>query len=344
MTKQIVSPPQLLSPLIALTFLQAASGMAMQSILHPHRRDLLRQAVGINGFGLSAAPSLRSLCDSTARRHYELPTTVHFPRQLSSMVHARRAPQPVLSFAAPPSIATAAVQAIVLNSGLAAIGTALGQRVLTPSGLVSAWVLGVTLWSTLGWQGWATCVFYLVCGSAVTKLKMAEKEAKGIAESRGGARGPENVWGSAATAALCAIGTVYMPLATTPLLVGYTASLATKLADTSASEVGKAYGKSTYLITTLKPVPPGTEGAVSLEGLAAGVVGSIVLAAFAIAIGLNHASALVPCIIAAFIANNVESLIGASVQGRIPWMTNEVVNFINTLVGAVVAILICAFF
>lgn len=37
--------------------------------------------------------------------------------------------------------------------------------------------------------------------------------------------------------------------------IGYVASLATKLSDTFASEVGKAYGKRTFLITTLKPVP-----------------------------------------------------------------------------------------
>lgn len=38
-------------------------------------------------------------------------------------------------------------------------------------------------------------------GSAVTKIKMKEKEEAGIAEKRGGARGPENVWGSAGSAA-----------------------------------------------------------------------------------------------------------------------------------------------
>jgi uncharacterized membrane protein len=39
-------------------------------------------------------------------------------------------------------------------------------------------------------------------------------------------------------------------------------------------QVGKAYGKTTYLITTFERVPAGTEGAVSLEGTLAGVVGA----------------------------------------------------------------------
>ena len=84
------------------------------------------------------------------------------------------------------------------NTALALLGLAVKQRWLTPSGLLHAWILGVALWSTLGWRGWLVCVLYLVFGSLVTKVKQAEKEAKGIAEKRGGARGPENVWGSAA--------------------------------------------------------------------------------------------------------------------------------------------------
>lgn len=234
------------------------------------------------------------------------------------------------------------VQALALNSGLGALGTAAGQRVLTPSGLLHAWALGVLLWSTLGWQGWTTCVVYLIGGSRVTKLGMAKKEALGIAEGRGGMRGPENVWGSAATAALCALATLVWPARAPALSIGVAASLATKLADTCASEVGKAYGKTTYLITTLRKVPAGTEGAVSAEGTAAGIVGSIVLTGYAIAIGLVPGMAMLPCVIAAFIANNVESFLGASVQGKVGWMTNEVVNFINTLVGAVAAIAISA--
>lgn len=67
----------------------------------------------------------------------------------------------------------------------------------------------------------------------------AKKESLGIAEGRGGARGPENVWGSAATAALCALATLKAPQHAALLRIGFVASLATKLADTFASEVGK---------------------------------------------------------------------------------------------------------
>lgn len=95
---------------------------------------------------------------------------------------------------------------------------------------------------------------------------MQEKRQLGIAEGRGGRRGPENVWGAAASGTLCALATLKWPQHQAVLKVGYVASLATKLSDTFASEIGKAFGKRCFLITTLRSVPRGTEGAVSLEG------------------------------------------------------------------------------
>ena len=68
------------------------------------------------------------------------------------------------------------------------------SSMLTPEGLVHSLALGTMLWSTLGWKGWSLCVLYLFWGSLVTKVKISEKQKLGIAEGRGGRRGPENVW------------------------------------------------------------------------------------------------------------------------------------------------------
>jgi uncharacterized protein (TIGR00297 family) len=227
------------------------------------------------------------------------------------------------------------------------------KKLLTPAGLFHAWLLGVLIWGTLNWQGYVIVGFYFLVGSGVTRIGLAQKEAEGIAEKRSGARGPENVWGSALTGALCALGVGFInsgfllpspqSLVLSPqslLLLGYVASFSTKLSDTCASEVGKAYGKSTFLITTLQPVPRGTEGAVSLEGTLAGVGGSIAIAIVAWAVGLINLLGIVWCVLAAFIATNLESLIGATLQSQYTWLTNEVVNILNTLIGAIAAILL----
>ena len=94
------------------------------------------------------------------------------------------------------------------------------------------------------------------------------------------------------------------------------------------------------MITSLQPVPRGTEGAVSLEGTIAGIVGSILIALLSWAVGLIGLTGIVFCVIAAFIATNIESVIGATVQSKFEWLTNEVVNFFNTLIGAIAAIVL----
>lgn len=246
--------------------------------------------------------------------------------------------------------------AIALNALLAVIAWIVPKKLLTPAGLAHAWFLGVVIWGTLGWQGYLIIMVYFLVGSAVTRIGMAQKEAAGIAEKRSGARGPENVWGSALVGTLCALGIFVlsfgdvttgdvttvsdaMPinLWVSALWLGYVASLSTKLSDTTASEVGKAYGKRTFLITTLKPVPPGTEGAVSLEGTLAGVVASVAIALIGWLVGVISAAGVGMCAIAAFMATNLESVIGATLQNKLDWLTNEIVNIINTFIGAVVA-------
>ncbi|ACK73255.1 protein of unknown function DUF92 transmembrane [Gloeothece citriformis PCC 7424] len=229
----------------------------------------------------------------------------------------------------------------ILNAILLAIAFIAPKKLLTPAGYFHAWILGVLVWGTLGWRGYAVVMFYFLVGSTVTRIGMAEKEKEGIAEKRSGQRGPENVWGSALIATICAIVTLFVePSGQHLLILGYVASFSTKLSDTTASEVGKAYGKRTFLITTLQPVPRGTEGAVSLEGTLAGVVASVAIAVLAWAIGLIDIIGIVWCIVAAFVATNLESLIGATLQSKWDWLSNEIVNIINTFIGAVVAILL----
>lgn len=261
----------------------------------------------------------------------KLPSTRYYGHQVHHMNISPLVVDPIIG----PLFTQAAITNGILFFGL----NFTKQKSLSPEGLIHAAILGLGLWTFLGIQGWTLCVIYLIAGSVVTKIRMEEKQKLGIAEKREGARGPENVWGSAATAMICAILTYLYPLSAGVFKVGYVASLATKLSDTFGSEIGKAYGKTTYLITSLKKVPRGTEGAVSLEGTVAGILGSIAFTYAALALGLITSNTeVLACVFAAFIATTAESYIGAIFQDSIPWLTNELVNLINTLIGAAVAI------
>ena len=232
--------------------------------------------------------------------------------------------------------------ALALNTLL--IGLAQRLPLLTRAGWVHAGILGSLLWGCLGLRGWLAVVLYLALGSLVTRLGFRTKQSRGLAEGRGGARGPENVWGSAATGALLAMAAVLVPPSWQPLLLlGFAASFAAKLADTCGSEIGKRWGRHTVLITSLRPVPPGTEGAISLEGTAASLVGSGLMAALMLVLGLGAASAVSPgavwllVTVVGLAATLIESLIGASAQQRWAWLSNELVNGIQTAIAALLA-------
>jgi len=223
-----------------------------------------------------------------------------------------------------------------------AVLIALAQRapVLTPAGWVHAGVLGTLLWGTLGPPGWLAVVLYLVLGSLVTRLGFGRKQASGLAEGRGGRRGPENVWGSALVGTVLALVATQAPLSWhRALLLAFAASFAAKLADTFGSEIGKRWGRHTVLITSLRPVSPGTEGAVSLEGTAASLLGGGLMALAMLLLGVIsgwRAWLLVSTI--ALGATLLESVIGATLQRRWPWLSNEVVNALQTLMAAALAL------
>ena len=228
---------------------------------------------------------------------------------------------------------------------LNALLIALAQRLplLTSSGWIHAGALGTILWGCLGWRGWLAVVIYLVLGSMVTRLGMAQKKLAGLAEGRGGRRGPENVWGSAATGAVVAI-LIKLGLGSQSLLmIGFAASFAAKLADTFGSEIGKRWGRTTVLITTLRSVPAGTDGAISLEGTLASALGSLLMTFVMVSLSLlpfGFQAILVALI--GLLATLMESLLGAIAQNKISWLSNELVNGLQTSFAAVFAISIAA--
>jgi uncharacterized protein (TIGR00297 family) len=224
---------------------------------------------------------------------------------------------------------------------------ALAQRLplLTRSGWCHAGILGTILWGCLGWQGWLMVVCYLALGSLVTRLGLKRKQSQGLAEARGGRRSPANVWGSAAVGTVLALLVGAGVGARALLLLGFAASFAAKLADTFGSEIGKRWGRTTVLITTLRHVPPGTEGAISLEGTLASAAGSALMTLIAVLLGLVPLAPVAWLVVmVGLLATLLESVIGAVAQRRLPWLSNELVNAIQTAIAAGLAMTAAARF
>lgn len=276
------------------------------------------------GPGAPALPS-RPVPGGAGRPHPPAPPAAALPEALAAAVAQLTSPAPGL------------VAGAAANTAVYALGMRVLLRGLTRSGVLHSWVLGTAIFSAFGAGGYAVVCLYFVLGSAATKVRLAEKQALGIAEGRSGRRGPGSVWGSGVAAFACAAAALATGSAD-PWRVGMLASLTSKLSDTVSSEIGKAFGRTTYLVTTLRRVERGTEGAVSLEGTGAGLAAAALFAGLSLALGLTTPPQAAVVAGAAVVANFAESFLGATAQGRVGWLSNDVVNMLQISLAAALAI------
>lgn len=240
------------------------------------------------------------------------------------------------ALAADPALPRRLAIAAAVNALLAGAGYA--TRGVSRSGAAAGFLVGTLVYACVDWRGYALLLAFYVIGTAATRLGFARKAAEKIAQEEGGRRGARHALAKTAVPAGCALFAALSPsgVMALPFLLGFAGAFATAAADTASSEIGKLLGRRTFLITTLKPVPRGTEGAVSLEGTLAGVAASIVVAGLAVGLRLLPVGALAVLPVAAFLATTLESLIGATLERR-GLLDNEAVNFLNTLCGALLA-------
>jgi uncharacterized protein (TIGR00297 family) len=210
---------------------------------------------------------------------------------------------------------------------------AMRARSVDLSGAIHGSLLGVALWVFGGGLAFAMLFAFFVLGSGATKLGYKTKLAEGTAQEKGGRRSSSHAWANAGAGTLFAL--LYAGSGDAAFLLGVIAAFATAASDTLGSEIGQAYGRRTFLITSFRSVPRGTDGAVSLEGTLAGVAGSLLLGVLAIRqIG---AMGVLIVVLAAFVGTTVESYLGAIFE-RAKQINNEAQNLLNTLVGGLSAI------
>ena len=223
--------------------------------------------------------------------------------------------------------------ALAINAAVAGLAAAL--RVVRPSGAIAGCALGAVV---LGFGGAGLYVLlwvFFAGGTLATHLGKARKEAMGKAEEKGGRRGAANVLANVSVAAFCALAAGLGPHGGA-LRLAAAAALATALMDTVGTEVGQAVASPTALLPDFRRVPPGTDGAVSVAGTAAGLAAAALLAAAGVAAFVLTGAGAAAVVAAAFLGTVLESLLGRS---GAPWRVSNghVLNFVNTLAGAAAA-------
>jgi uncharacterized protein (TIGR00297 family) len=225
-----------------------------------------------------------------------------------------------------------------LAASINAVVAAAGYRAktVTVSGALCGALLGTIVLVCTGWEGWLLLLLTFAAAVLTSRMGLRRKEHLGIAEARGGRRGAGNAFANTGIAAIAALMAV-LTYAHEPALLAFTAALVAGASDTVASEIGKAWGRRTLLLTTLRPVPPGTDGAMSLEGTLAGIGSAALLALAAFALGLITLPLTLVVVAAATAGALVESALAAILEHR-GVVNNDVLNVVNTAVAAFAAI------
>jgi len=204
-------------------------------------------------------------------------------------------------------------------------------------GMLTGVLLGL-LTIVLGDYGWfAILVAFFGIGGLSTKYRYEEKRERGIAEENEGARGTGNVLANSIVALVAVLAAAASPELGVParlFLYAFAGAVGAALADTLSSEIGGLYDDP-RLITTLRVVEPGTDGAVTWQGELAGLAGALVIAAIGYAVFGTVGTVGAGVIVAAAVAGmTADSILGATIEG---WLCgNQGVNLLATLAAALV--------
>lgn len=206
------------------------------------------------------------------------------------------------------------------------------RKALDIFGSVVMVIMGIVIIFSAGANWLVLIVLFLILSLLATRYSKKYKRSLGEYEGR---RTSKNVISNGVVACfMAAFGGYYLPF-----VGGFIGAIATATADTLASEIGVLH--QPRLITTFQKVDPGTDGAVSVLGTVVGMVGAAIIgiAAYFLGIVPHPISAIVVSVISGTVGCFMDSILGAVLERR-DLITNEHVNLIATIVGAIVGILL----
>jgi len=237
------------------------------------------------------------------------------------------------------------------------------KRALSKSGLVGAMVVGTTIFGLGGWRWGALLITFFVSSSLLSAFKKGQKAAVAEKFDKGSRRDLGQTLANGGLGAALAVLSALWPH---PLWwFAFLGALGTVNADTWATELGVLSKQQPRLITTGRPVPPGTSGGLTLNGTLASLAGGALIGAVAWALsgGTQPAGLILIAGLGGLTGALVDSLLGATLQALyrcdrcgeetekkiccaqptqpsrgLPWLNNDWVNFISSGAGALVAL------
>ncbi|MBU0662221.1 MAG: DUF92 domain-containing protein [Candidatus Diapherotrites archaeon] len=218
---------------------------------------------------------------------------------------------------------------LALLLGLLAVFSAISyvKNSLTNKGIIISNVLGIVVYRLGGMESFLVLIVFFIIAESCTRYARAKT---GEVHER---RTTSNIFGNAGAAVVAlALGAH----------LAFFGSIASALADTVSSEIGMLSRRKPRLITTLEEVEHGTDGGVTILGLFAGALAAGVIGI--IYFYINGNILVLPIMVfAGFAGSLIDSVLGAVFE-RGGKMNNMEVNFIASICGGGIAILLGAIF
>lgn len=260
------------------------------------------------------------------------------------------------------------LQQIVGGILLAVVIGVLAWRVgaLAPSGAWAAGVIGSFIFGFGGLPWAALLLTFFISSSGLSKLFAGRKMLMSVKFAKGSRRDWGQVLANGGLGAFLAVVQPLQPNELWPWLA-FAAAMATVNADTWATEIGVLSPNPPRLITTGLIVERGASGGISLTGSTATLAGALLVALVGKIFTPEQSWLVVVGVVtlAGFAGAFFDSLLGATAQAiyydpireketerrvfmdngqpAMPvrgweWMNNDVVNFLSSIFGALVAV------
>ncbi len=250
------------------------------------------------------------------------------------------------------------------------------RQSLDKSGVLGSIISGTSIVSMGGWTWGLSLVYFFVSSSLLSSFRSREKAVVATDKFSKGSR--RDLLQVAANGGLATFFALCYGISRSPGMrrlaqSGFIGALATATADTWATELGTLSKTPPRLITNGKSIAPGTSGGITPLGMAASALGSCSLGYFFWLVnGLRESRSIAPFLafISGITGSCFDSFLGATSQAMyfcpickteteqhihhcgsrteflrgIPWLNNDVVNFIATMIGSITAIALDIFF
>jgi uncharacterized protein (TIGR00297 family) len=232
---------------------------------------------------------------------------------------------------------------------------------LSRSGAWAAFALGTLVFGLGGWRAALPLLAFFASSSVLGRLRRWLRP--GLRFAKDGPRGARQVAANSGVAAFSLLLSVVSAHASSGYWAAiYAAALASANADTWATEIGGLSSKEPRLITTMRRVPAGVSGAISLQGVVASAAGAALVGVSACWLP-GFSMRLLLIVSAAGVAGMLcDSLLGAMLQARyqtadgaiseergegskrvsgLTWLNNDGVNFTASAIAASIACALC---